>query len=61
MFSKEYLAWVANRKDSLPPLTNSQHKFAELIFENLKNIGNMDDVLLSIAKYIQDGRPTKDI
>lgn len=50
IFSKEYLEWV--KQANLPPLTNSQHKFAEYLL-NEKQIGNMDDIYKSITKYLR--------
>lgn len=48
IFSPEYLDWV--KQADLPPLTNSQHKFAEYLLKE-KYLGNITDVFLSIRKW----------
>jgi hypothetical protein len=57
LFSKQYLEWVGQSK--LPPLTNNQHRFAELLLkeENAKiigQIGSFDEIFASIRNWIKN-------
>lgn len=59
VFSQDYLEWV--RQANLPPLTNTQHKFAELLLleENAKvisQIGDLDTIFSSVRRYVKNGR-----
>lgn len=55
-YSKEYLEWV--NQANLPPLTNTQHRFAEWLLqkENAKVIGLMgglNAIFISVRKFIK--------
>lgn len=57
VFSEEYLKWV--KQANLPPLTNTQHEFAEwlLIKDNAKviaQIGDLDTIFCSVRKHIKN-------
>ena len=59
VFSQDYLEWV--RQANLPPLTNTQHKFAEwlLLEENAKvisQISDLDTIFCSVRKWVKNGR-----
>ena len=56
MISPEFLKFIENAK--LPPLTNTQHRFAEwlLLEENRKiigQLGNLDDIFVAVRKYVK--------
>jgi hypothetical protein len=56
IFSQEYLEWV--QQADLPPLTNTQHKFAEWLLkeENAKiisQISSLDKIFISVRNYLQ--------
>lgn len=58
-FTAEYLKWV--KEANLPPLTNTQHRFAEwlLIKENTKAItqlGDLDTIFVSVRKWAKNNR-----
>lgn len=53
-YSKEYLDWV--KQADIPPLTNTQHYFAEWLLENkdkLTQIGDLDIIYLKVRKYLK--------
>ena len=57
VFTEEYLSWI--KQADLPPLTNTQHSFAEwlLLEENAKiisQIGSLDEIFTSIRKYLKN-------
>lgn len=57
VFSQDYLDWV--KQVNLPPLTNTQHKFAEwlLLEENAKvisQIGDLDTIFLSVRRFVKN-------
>lgn len=59
VFSQDYLEWV--NQANLPPLTNTQHKFAEwLLFEDnakiIAQIGDLDTIFISVRKWLKNGR-----
>jgi hypothetical protein len=59
VFSQDYLEWV--KQANLPPLTNTQHKFAEwlLLEENAKvisQIGDLDTIFSSVRRWVKNGR-----
>ena len=57
---EEYKKWLNDsktRKD-IPPMTNTQSRFAKFLFEeesanHLQKIGHLDDIYLSIRKYLK--------
>ena len=54
MISKEYLEWV--KQSGLDPLTNTEHKFAEFLLANqkeLKKVGDLDKIYNSVRKYLK--------
>ena len=60
-YNKElYQKWVndsATRK-KIPPMTNTQSRFAKFLFEeasakHLSSIGHLDDVYLSIRRFLK--------
>ena len=56
LFSNEYKAWV--KQSGLPPLTNTQHTFAEWclkpeIAKIISQIGNIDEIFYSIKKWLK--------
>ena len=57
IFSQDYLEWV--KQANLPPLTNTQHRFAEwlLLEDNVKiisQIGELDIVFASVRKWLKN-------
>lgn len=59
VFSEAYLELV--KQANLPPLTNTQHKFAEwlLLEENAKvisQIGDLDTIFSSVRRWLKNGR-----
>lgn len=59
VFSQDYLEWV--KQANLPPLTKTQHEFAEwlLLEDNAKviaQIGDLDTIFISVRRYIKNGR-----
>jgi len=58
-FSKKYLKWV--KQAHLPPLTNTQHKFAEWLLkeENAKvisQIGGLDEIFISVRRFLKNDK-----
>jgi hypothetical protein len=59
IFSEDYLKWV--KQANLPPLTNTQHKFAEWLLEEgnskvIAQIGDLDSVFTSVRRWVKNGR-----
>jgi len=56
VFSNDYLKWV--KQANLPPLTNTQHKFAEWLFscdisKRISQIGDMESIFISVRKWLK--------
>jgi hypothetical protein len=56
IYSEQYLEWA--KQCNLPPLTNTQHAFAEWLLkqENAKQIaviGDLDSIFISIRKFLK--------
>ena len=54
IYSDKYREWV--KQSGLPPLTNTQHHFAEFLLENedeIKKVGNLEVIFKSIRKYFR--------
>ena len=54
----EYEKWLKDPNTKIPPMTNTQCNFAKFLFkrssiEHLEKIGNLDDIYLSIRRYIK--------
>lgn len=54
IFSEKYLKWV--KQADLPPLTNTQHRFAEWLLEKenfkmITQIGELTEIFKSIRKF----------
>lgn len=59
VFSQDYLEWV--KQANLPPLTNTQHKFAEWLLQEdnrkvISQIGGLDEIFISVRKWVKNGR-----
>jgi len=59
VFSQDYLEWV--KQANLPPLTNTQHKFAEWLLQEdnrkvISQIGGLDEIFISVRKWGKNGR-----
>ena len=55
MITDKYKGWV--KQDNLPPLTNTQHNFAEwlLLNENqINQIGDLEIIFKSVRKYLKN-------
>lgn len=62
-YSEEYIKWVQQAK--LPPLTNTQHRFAEWLLEEertgvktdnrktISQIGDLEKIFISVRRYIK--------
>lgn len=55
-YSEEYLKWV--KQANLPPLTNTQYRFAEWLLkeeqqEQMSKIGDLESIFKSIRKYVK--------
>ncbi len=58
VFSQDYLEWV--KQANLPPLTNTQHKFAEWLLQEdnrkvISQIGGLDEIFISVRKWVKNG------
>lgn len=56
IYSEKYLEW--SKQCDLPPLTNTQHAFAEWLLkdENSKMvamIGDLDSIFISVRKFLK--------
>ncbi len=59
VFSQDYLEWV--KQANLPPLTNTQHKFAEWLLQEdnrkvISQIGGLDEIFISVREWVKNGR-----
>lgn len=57
MFSEAYLKWV--KQANLPPLTNTQHRFAEWLLQEdnakvISQIGDLDTIFLSVRRFVKN-------
>jgi hypothetical protein len=57
VFSQDYLEWV--KQANLPPLTNTQHKFAEWLLQEdnrkvISQIGGFDEIFISVRKWVKN-------
>ena len=57
LISDEYLEWV--KQTNLPPLTNTQHIFAEWLLEEdnakmISKIGNLNDIFISVREHLKN-------
>jgi len=51
-----YEKWLKDKNTKIPPMTNTQSRFAKFLFEeasakHLSSIGNLDDVYLSVRRF----------
>lgn len=58
VFSQDYLEWV--KQANLPPLTNTQHKFAEWLLQEdnrkvISQIGGLDEIFISVREWVKNG------
>lgn len=61
LYNKElYETWLKDpkTKEKIPPITNTQSRFAKFLFEeesakHLSSIGNLDDIYLSIRRFLK--------
>lgn len=54
-FSAEYLEWV--KQAELPPLTNTQHYFAEWLLKNkdiISQIGDLEIIFTKVRKWLKN-------
>ena len=59
MISEKYKNWV--KQSNLPPLTNTQHRFAEWLLQKeneiiISQIGDLDKIFLSVRKWLKHDR-----
>lgn len=57
VFSEAYLEWV--KQANLPPLTNTQHRFAEWLLQEdntkvISQIGDLDTIFLSVRRFVKN-------
>ncbi len=54
----EYRRWLENRVIEVPPMTNTQYKFARMLFEEenfklMSSFGDLDIIYNSIRKHLK--------
>ena len=57
VFSEDYLTWA--KQANLPPLTNTQHRFAEWLLQEdnaqvISQIGDLDTIFLSVRRFVKN-------
>jgi len=57
--NSDYIEWV--KQANLPPLTNTQYKFAQWLLQEenrkvISQIGNLDDIFISVRSWVKKSK-----